>query len=401
MRSTRRLLAITGAAVVLLAAATRLQAEQAASALRADTALMDPSRLGAPALFRTSYRLADSAVAAVEASDGDAIRTIGLATLIGREILLIPSDRSIGGFHASDSPPARFADALGTRRTEAYKAYLQAIGLRIFATPLAVLEAAPDATLQLRYGDRELPARVLSVEADAGLAILVVQFDDLSEEEDDEDDEHPPTPPPVDIAVTPHTFLVLRGAVAERPRTRGFEMVLARREANDGVSAITEDITGADLGGPVVVGFENGAEPGLVGMIGSTSDERRRARVVRVSDLVSAASRAAEADADLTRRTPVVGVTGHSAVLDRLGDAAIDGPDGYVIDDVVDGAGGDAAGLRPGDLVTGIDGDPVTGSTDFILAIREHEIGEQVVLTVVRRGAGTRQRSVRLEAPSP
>lgn len=177
-------------------------------------------------------------------------------------------------------------------------------------------------------------------------------------------------------------------------------MVLVRHEESDGLSAASTDVAPADLGGPAVVGFDNGAEPGLVGMIGAPSNARGRARIVRVSDIVRAASRAAEADADLTADTPIVIVAGHSAVLDRLGDPGAHGPDGFVIDEVSEGSDGQAAGLHPGDLITEVDGDPVAGSTDFVLAIRAHEVGERVTLTVVRPGAGPSQRSVVLEAPS-
>jgi len=46
----------------------------------------------------------------------------------------------------------------------------------------------------------------------------------------------------------------------------------------------------------------------------------------------------------------------------------------------------DRAGLQPGDIITRIDGEPVAGSSELIVAIRSRQPGETVTLTVRRNG---------------
>ncbi|MFV0634223.1 S1C family serine protease [Demequina sp.] len=60
-----------------------------------------------------------------------------------------------------------------------------------------------------------------------------------------------------------------------------------------------------------------------------------------------------------------------------------------VLDDsrgVVEGGPGDDAGILPGDIITGIDGRPITQSDELIVAIRAKAVGDQVVLSVERDG---------------
>jgi len=56
-----------------------------------------------------------------------------------------------------------------------------------------------------------------------------------------------------------------------------------------------------------------------------------------------------------------------------------------------------AAGLREGDVVTGVDGQPVTDGISLIVAIRSHQPGETVDL-LVRRGGRQRDLKVRLDS---
>ena len=54
---------------------------------------------------------------------------------------------------------------------------------------------------------------------------------------------------------------------------------------------------------------------------------------------------------------------------------------------LVSGGPAQRAGLRPGDVVTAIDGTKVADSAELIVAIRSHRPGETVTLTVKRSGA--------------
>ena len=60
--------------------------------------------------------------------------------------------------------------------------------------------------------------------------------------------------------------------------------------------------------------------------------------------------------------------------------------EGARIDQVPDGTPAAAAGLQTDDLVTRIDGERVTDGIALIVAIRTHQPGETVLLTVVRDG---------------
>lgn len=56
---------------------------------------------------------------------------------------------------------------------------------------------------------------------------------------------------------------------------------------------------------------------------------------------------------------------------------------------VVAGGAADAAGLRAGDIVTDLDGTPITSSVDLTAQVRLHGAGDEVELTYVRDGRST------------
>jgi putative serine protease PepD len=70
---------------------------------------------------------------------------------------------------------------------------------------------------------------------------------------------------------------------------------------------------------------------------------------------------------------------------------------GAKVDSVVPGQPAARAGLRAGDLITGIDGKPISGSIDLVVAIRTYVPGDTVRLTVQRHGR-TERFSVKLAA---
>jgi putative serine protease PepD len=69
--------------------------------------------------------------------------------------------------------------------------------------------------------------------------------------------------------------------------------------------------------------------------------------------------------------------------------------DGAFIVDVVPGSPADDAGLQPGDVITGIDGQDVTRSTDVQSTVRGKDVGDEVEITYEREG-DERTASVRL-----
>ncbi|MFL5577222.1 MAG: PDZ domain-containing protein, partial [Gemmatimonadaceae bacterium] len=76
--------------------------------------------------------------------------------------------------------------------------------------------------------------------------------------------------------------------------------------------------------------------------------------------------------------SPVSAVDAEAYHLDRVA--------GAQIRTVEDGSPAARAGLRPGDVITALDGRPVESSADFTAELAQHKPGERVRLTVVRGG---------------
>ena len=57
------------------------------------------------------------------------------------------------------------------------------------------------------------------------------------------------------------------------------------------------------------------------------------------------------------------------------------------------------AGIRQGDLITTMDGEPVTDASRFLLAISQREPGSQVELEVVRRGQSFQTYATLIQQP--
>src|SRR5690606_6111727 len=66
-----------------------------------------------------------------------------------------------------------------------------------------------------------------------------------------------------------------------------------------------------------------------------------------------------------------------------------------VVGAVAENSGAEEAGLRPGDVILGIDGIPVTSMEDIPAILDQKEIGESVELDILRdEGTGMRRRTV-------
>ncbi len=63
-----------------------------------------------------------------------------------------------------------------------------------------------------------------------------------------------------------------------------------------------------------------------------------------------------------------------------LGAAVADGDEGALLAKVVPGSPAEEAGLEPGDVVVGIDGEAVAGAEDLVNAVAGHEPGDRVTL---------------------
>jgi putative serine protease PepD len=70
--------------------------------------------------------------------------------------------------------------------------------------------------------------------------------------------------------------------------------------------------------------------------------------------------------------------------------------DGATVESIAAGSPASRTDLKVGDVITKVDGKPVTGSSDVVVAVRTHQPGEKVTLTV-RRGGKTLEIVVGLE----
>ncbi|MDO5083014.1 MAG: trypsin-like peptidase domain-containing protein [Arachnia propionica] len=80
------------------------------------------------------------------------------------------------------------------------------------------------------------------------------------------------------------------------------------------------------------------------------------------------------------------GVAEHAHLGVTARDGAAGTQLGASIDQVSPGSAAADAGLTPGDLVTAVDTTPVTGTESLVALIRNHEVGQQVTLAVLRGG---------------
>lgn len=73
------------------------------------------------------------------------------------------------------------------------------------------------------------------------------------------------------------------------------------------------------------------------------------------------------------------------ASVSDVTDASV-GTVGALVREVVDGGAAAAAGLQEGDVITSIEGQPVTGATDATAQVRAHAAGDTVAVTYLRGG---------------
>jgi len=120
--------------------------------------------------------------------------------------------------------------------------------------------------------------------------------------------------------------------------------------------------------------------------------------VVGVVDQIATGGSSADSDTGVGFAIPIEVVKGELAQLEH--GAQVTHPylgantapaleaDGALVQEVTAGSPAAAAGLRPGDLVTAVNGTTVPGPSGFVAAITARKPGEQITLTV-KRGSST------------
>lgn len=84
---------------------------------------------------------------------------------------------------------------------------------------------------------------------------------------------------------------------------------------------------------------------------------------------------------------PFLGVEGRTVTSADATAAGLSRAEGAIIQNVIPGTGAERAGLKKGDIVTSLDGQPVRGMDDLILAVRRSQVGDKVTLGVWRSWA--------------
>jgi putative serine protease PepD len=164
---------------------------------------------------------------------------------------------------------------------------------------------------------------------------------------------------------------------------------------NETVTAGIISATNRNLQGREVIQTDAPINPGNSG--GVLAD--RRGRVIGVNDAIRTGGDSNgnvgigfAIPIDIAARSATAIVQGKPIQTGYLGVTMAEptgGQDGALVQEVVPGSPADKAGLRPGDLVVGIDGQSVADYGELGARIRAHKPGDKITLTVVRGGNET------------
>gem|GEM_PF-434575 len=165
---------------------------------------------------------------------------------------------------------------------------------------------------------------------------------------------------------------------------------------NETVTAGIISATDRTLEGREVIQTDAPINPGNSG--GVLAD--RRGRVIGINDAIQTGSDGSNGNVgigfavpiDLAARSATAIVQGKPVQTGYLGvtmGEPTGGQDGALVQEVASGSPADKAGLRPGDLVVGIDGQPVADYGELGARIRAHKPGDKITLEVARGGNET------------
>jgi putative serine protease PepD len=160
----------------------------------------------------------------------------------------------------------------------------------------------------------------------------------------------------------------------DRPVTAGGSGELAFINAIQTDAAINPGNSGGPLldGKGRVIGI-NSAIATLAGTIGGETGSIGLGFAIPIN---TAKRIAEELIATGDSQTPIIGVVLNTAYTGE----------GAEVSEITDGGPAQKAGLRVGDVITGFNGRQVADSTELVVAIRSYAPGEQIEITIIRRG---------------
>lgn len=88
---------------------------------------------------------------------------------------------------------------------------------------------------------------------------------------------------------------------------------------------------------------------------------------------------------------PFLGISGRTVTRELARSENLSVTEGALVIEITRGSGAATADIRPRDVVTAVDGDPVRSMDDLILLVRRKQVGDTVTLSIVR---GTDRREV-------
>jgi Do/DeqQ family serine protease len=100
-------------------------------------------------------------------------------------------------------------------------------------------------------------------------------------------------------------------------------------------------------------------------------------------------------------RRPWMGLTYQELTPDLAARLEVEAEHGALVGSVVEGGPAHRAGVRPGDVIVGVDGAPVRESHDLLRRILAAKIGQRVRLDIVREGGATQVEVVPIARPEP
>jgi S1-C subfamily serine protease len=85
-------------------------------------------------------------------------------------------------------------------------------------------------------------------------------------------------------------------------------------------------------------------------------------------------------------RHPLLGIAGIDVSPEVAEEFGLEASRGAVVDSVQEGTGAAEAGMRPGDIIVGLDGEPLATMSELVAEVRRRAPGDVVTLEVVRNG---------------
>lgn len=376
--------AIAIIAVVVPVATRAMSADEARNILKADASLMGEDRVGVPFLFKKAAPQALSVVAPLQGNEGGKWIRLGDATFVVPLMVdLVPSGGRIFGVSPDSDPPPRGGNKDGIcSRSDAGRRFVAANRLEFaIAAGETIRKSSADA-YRIRWRDRWLTATIKDFVASPDFAVLVLEFDD-GEDQCSEGSESPPTPAtPVRLTAdnAGNCFVLIRSPSRSRVGTKGLKVASCRSYGAPTDTEIGPGLSASDKGSTVWIVSDG--EPRLAGWLLGEPSALGWIHVTGI-DVFDLLPRVASTISDRTATTPFVGV----AVITPQPVGGSIAMTGARVTQLIPNGPASSAGLVVEDIITAIDGQPVTDVTDFLWFIRHASIGQTVAITVQRNSA--------------